>query len=450
MPRFCMAAVLPVLLLIQAAASPAAETKSMKDAPIGPVGPIEITYALHFAPEPRGDVLAQATALLKSQFPTLKRLTSRDEQVGEPAVYLEKLDMKAEGFEPPSMESLKYYGRGVTREQAEAMQKSTVAVGVTFTYRAAEALKGVSQANALMKELATRTAGLIWDVETRELYTPQSLAQRRMTPTDHGFPDVRDHITIHAYQATEYVRAITLGMRKFGLPDIVVDDFAWSLNNQMGNTINFFAQSLLEGATPALGSYDFDVRKLKHAKVRTAYENNVLTDSQPVALLSLADGVADEGDPENRLLELRFDRYAGKTVHEKHQKFSSTFYGSVDTVSRIKHNDAIRAASERARKQLPALRKAFNAGLQPGERILLKAPFETSGGGNEWMWVEVNSWKGGNIKGLLDNEPSDVPALHAGATVEINEQEVFDYIRYKPDGTEEGNETGREIEKLQR
>jgi len=314
-----MAAVLPLLLFVQAAALPAA-TKSEKEIAIAPVGPMAITYVLHFAPEPRGDVAKQARELLQSKFPTLKRLTRLDEGVREPAVYVAVLNMKAKGFEPPSIDSLKYYGRGVTREQAEAMQKSTVAAAVTFTYRTADLSTSLSQQNAVMKELASRTAGLIWDVETRELYTPEALGQRRLGPPDHGFPDVRDHITIHAYKANEYVRAITLGMKKFGLPDIVIDEFAWSLNNQMGNTIDLFAQSLIEGATPTLGAYDFDVSKTKHAKLRAVYEKNLLDGAQPVALLTLADAIPDKGDPDNRLLELRFDRYAGKTVHEKHQK----------------------------------------------------------------------------------------------------------------------------------
>src|SRR5262249_4972869 len=158
----------------------------------------------------------------------------------------------------------------------------------------------------------------------------------------------------------------------------------------------------------------------------------------PIAQLTLAKAEPDEGDPENRLLELRFDRYPGKTVHEKHQEFASTFYGSVETVAYVKHNDAIRAASDRARQRLPALRKQFNAGLQPGETLLLKAPFETDDGGNEWMWVEVSSWKGSTIVGLLANEPDHVPGLRAGATVEVNEEEIFDYILNKADGSMEG------------
>jgi uncharacterized protein YegJ (DUF2314 family) len=63
------------------------------------------------------------------------------------------------------------------------------------------------------------------------------------------------------------------------------------------------------------------------------------------------------------------------------------------------------------------------------------------------MWVEVGSWKGDDIVGLLDNEPYAIPALHAGSTVKVSERQVFDYLRYKADGTEEGNETGRAIEK---
>jgi uncharacterized protein YegJ (DUF2314 family) len=443
--QFGVAAVLPLLLIVHTAALLAAT--QVGQTVIAPVGPIAVTYVLHFAPEPRGDVAKQAQELLQSKFPTLKRLTRQDEVVTEPAVYVAVLNMKAKGLEPPSADSLKYFGRGVTREQAEAMQKSTVAAAVKFTYRTADVYTSLSQQSAVMKELASRTGGLIWDVETRELYTPEALGQRRLGPPDHGFPDLRDHITIHAYKDNEYVRAITLGMKKFGLPDIVIGEFAWSLNNQMGITINLFAQSLIEGATPTLGAYDFDVSKIKHAGLRAVYEKNLLDGAQPVALLTLANAIPEEGDPDNRLLELRFDRYAGKTVHEKHDKFAGTFYGSVDAVARVKHNGAILAASERARKRLPALRKAFNEGLEPGERILLKAPFERPTGGHEWMWVDVSSWKGDDIKGLLDNEPEGIPDLHGGATVKIREQDVFDYIRYKPDGTKEGNETGREIEK---
>jgi uncharacterized protein YegJ (DUF2314 family) len=437
------------LWLAGASAVSAAATGPDIKSPVVPVGPIEVTYLLHFAPEPRGDVVKQGQELVRRRYPTLKVLKESDERVAGPAVFISMLDMTpAEGFEPPSLDYLKYFGRGVSLELAQAMQKSRVAAVVTFTYDVADAVVMARLTTEVMNEFGTLTAGLIWDDETRELFTPAALAEKRMSPPDHGFPDVRGHITIHAYQSGEYIRAITLGMRKFGLPDIVINGFSWSLNTQMGNTINLFAQSLVEGATPPMGRYDFDVSKLKHDAVRATYEEDLLDDAHNVAELTLANAEVDEGDPDNRLLELRFDRYAGKTVHEKHQEFVGNFFGSVETVAYIKHNDAIRAASDRARQKLPSLRKEFNAGLQPGEHLLLKAPFETSSGGREWMWVEVSSWKGDDIVGLLANEPEDVPGLRAGSTVKVSEKEVFDYIRYKADGSSEGNETGKEIEKV--
>ena len=66
------------------------------------------------------------------------------------------------------------------------------------------------------------------------------------------------------------------------------------------------------------------------------------------------------------------------------------------------------------------------------------------------MWVEVMSWRGNEIKGLLKNEPYNIPDLKGGSEVVVNEDEVFDYIRTYPDGRSEGNETAELIMKFQR
>jgi hypothetical protein len=43
--------------------------------------------------------------------------------------------------------------------------------------------------------------------------------------------------------------------------------------------------------------------------------------------------------------------------------------------------------------------------------------------------------------------PRDVRQLKAGARVPVKVSEVFDYILYRDDGSEEGNETGKLMEK---
>jgi uncharacterized protein YegJ (DUF2314 family) len=75
------------------------------------------------------------------------------------------------------------------------------------------------------------------------------------------------------------------------------------------------------------------------------------------------------------------------------------------------------------------------------DHLVVKAPFETFEGGNEWMWVEVTGWTGTRVRGLLANDPYFVPGLRARAAVEIEEGEVFDYLLRRADGTVEGNTT---------
>ena len=65
------------------------------------------------------------------------------------------------------------------------------------------------------------------------------------------------------------------------------------------------------------------------------------------------------------------------------------------------------------------------------------------------MWIEVTAWNGNKIKGLLKNEPFHIPTLHGGQIVEVNQQDIFDYLRQHPDGKQDGNDTSEIILKMQ-
>jgi len=151
----------------------------------------------------------------------------------------------------------------------------------------------------------------------------------------------------------------------------------------------------------------------------------------------------------NRLIEITFDRCPGRDVHARQEAMLSSLFGWEDRASAVTHDEQLLAASRRARAQLPVLRQLFAEGLRPGEFILVKAPFAVPGGGQEWMWVEITAWKGSMIKGLLKNEPFNIPDLHGGQIVEVNQENVFDYIRRHPDGTQEGNMTAAIIQKME-
>lgn len=398
--------------------------------------------AIYYAPKPSNDPLAAATKLFtQRRFFSVR--SQRPASANSTSVFFEFADLKEVQFEPPGVDSLRYFGRGLTSEQAEALQRSTHGLILSFTYEGAQAFDAVQEISAVMHELAIATDGLIWDDDTRQLFGPDFWKKQRLEAWTDGLPRVENFTAIHAYKNTDYVRAISLGMSKFGLPDVVVNDFSWSLNDQMGLAINIINQQLVESAAiPASGPYQLRIEGVRHKEMREKLIGKLLDNATRSGWVTVKEAQRDDGDPDNRLLELTFDRYSGETVQERQELFADEMFGHHDEVTMVRHTDEVLAASDRARKKFETYRQRFEKGLEPGEHLLVKTPFATSRGTKEWMWVEVVKWQGGDITGLLRNDPDDVPGLHAGATVRVKQDEMFDYIRYMADGQQEGNETG--------
>ena len=411
---------------------------------------VHFQFAVYFLPVPSGDPLAVLREAVDEGGVSLKIVDDIPETPGEMLVSARVEENVGQEYAPPDLDTLQYFGRGLTGEQAQSLQDCRQALILDFAHPSDQVWPALQAANRLLVEIARATGGLLWDEQTREVFSPDEWHKRRIASWTEGVPNIDDHTTIHAYKKDEYVRAITLGMSKFGLPDVVVQEFSWSLSRPVGHLINVFCQAMAEGAVfEKAGEYELDLRAIRNADVREPQIESLKPNATGIARLSLNKGVWEEGDPPNRLIELGFDRYPGRDIHAKREALLGSFLGWEDSIARVDHDEELLAASERARAQLPALGQAFAAGLSPGEFIQVKAPFDTPDGGTEWMWVEVTSWEGKRIKGLLKNEPFDIPSLHAGQRVEVKEDDVFDYIRRHADGSHEGNETAKIIEKMQ-
>ncbi len=407
-------------------------------------------YAIYLLPGYEGDPVATATALIENNYSQFAIVESLDEPLQQPVIGLFLLNDVKQQYVAPDLQSIGYFGRGVTREQALAVQETDDALVINFAYPIRFGNTAFHDALELMEALALEHSSLIWDEATRQVFSREAWRELRLDSWNDGVFSIQDHITIHAYKNGEFVRAITLGMEKFGLPDIVVNDFGWSSSRPMGNLINLVAQTLLEGGD--IGddlSLVVDIGQLKHAPTREELEASLLENASGRLTLYLKPAVPEEGDPDKYLLAIRFDNVDGLSVQEQQDELLGKLFGWEDSIVYVDHNKKILEASERARKKLPELRRDFNAGLEPGEFIHVKAPFATPDGGNEWMWVEVIEWDGSRIRGLLENEPFNVPDLRGGEEVIVNEEDLFDYIRFFPDGTEEGNETGALIREAQ-
>lgn len=351
----------------------------------------------------------------------------------------------AKEYAPPSIESLRYFGRGLSQEQAQALQKAPRALILGFAHPSQQKTSGLLRAEQFILELAKQENAVIWDDETREAFTPEAWEKRRLRTWEGGIPDVSKQIVIHAYNNAGRTRAISLGMARFGLPDLVINESVWSLNRPLGNTINALAQQLVEAGPPDdKGALILKIAGLRHAGIRKSLSDGILSGGKGEGRLHLLETTAEAGDPDNSLVVLGFDSYPGRDVTEQQTNFVVAVFGAQpDEVVYTKHDAALRAASADARAQLPALQRAFLRGLTPGEHLLVKAPFASSDNGWEWMWVEVTEWNGDQIRGMLRSDPRHVPGLKAGQMVGAHQSEIFDYLRVFPDGRTEGNETSK-------
>lgn len=407
-----------------------------------PAGPlqaqvIKFQFAVYYTAAPSADPLAALAAVAQRAAPALS-IVAQLPAAPEGMLLQPRMEMNVRAkYAPPEARSLGLFGRGMSHAQVEAVQGSKQALQLNFSHPARHAMEGLRAASSIAEQVARNTGGLLWDEETREMFTPDKWRELRLASWNGAAPDVSKHITIHSYKQAGLVRAITLGMAKFGLPDLVIDQFPWTSQGTMGNIINLLAQALAEG-TPAGAGGHIDL-KLAALKPK----------GEALARLALVKGTMEDGDPANRLAEISFSRYPGATPQARQEAMLSAMFGYSDSVKKIRHSAELTAASQAAQMKLAGLRAAFARGLQPGETILLKAPFAKASGGSEWMWVEVRKWQGERIEGVLKNEPRENPSLRAGQVVQVGQARVFDYIRHYPDGREEGNSTSRIIEKMQ-
>jgi len=245
-------------------------------------------------------------------------------------------------------------------------------------------------------------------------------------------------VAIHAYGGGGKVRVITLGMAKFGLPDLVVEDVPSGFSQSAGRLLNVCAQTLAEGGT--LG--DNGTLRLAASALRNPAAKTGLSADADVTL-QFVKAKADKGDPKNRIWRVHFP--GAGPAHERMSAVFDKLFGVKRNISMVAGSDRLKAASKRALKSLMKHKARLAKGIPDGERLEVKAPFATSSGSNEYMWIGVTAWRGSKLVGILENHPRDVPKLSRGARVEVDESSVFDYILSR-DGKSEGGETDRIIQ----
>jgi uncharacterized protein YegJ (DUF2314 family) len=351
----------------------------------------------------------------------------------------------------PSRSSLDYFARGLSAAERDAVLGYQGVVVLSLYVSSDPQWRHVRDAEHLALELAKKSGGFIWDEDTRELFSADAWQRTRLDTWSDDLPDVASQMTIHFYENGEHHRAITLGMARLGLPDLVIQDTSPTTSDAALELIDAVAQLLVEGATPnERGQLRVDLGAIRAPRFRAGLAK-LPADSSHVGFVGIAKAEPLEGDPDNRLIELRFDAFPGSTDLLRQQAaFKSLFGTEPSKPIRAPDGDPeLAQVKVRVQARLPEVAETFRKGLGVGVRLIVKAPFATDDGSVEHMWMIPVRWEK-DVTGTLTEDPFFIKRWRAGSEVHVPVADIEDYLLVKPNGEREGGESSAILEKRER
>ncbi len=334
----------------------------------------------------------------------------------------------------PKGAALDSMATSLTADQRLLLPALSTAVLVTVrspvTRDAIAARSGFAAAGAI----ATSLHGLVYDEVIHRIEGAKTFAMHTITSPLGGIVWRDDRIAVQLYEQDDgTARLLTLGMRRFGAPDLEVEGASMNAAHAMGELVDRVASEIVNGATLApVALVPGDV------------------DASDVPKGDLVEAAHHEGDPDN--IVLRFVPLGARDP-SAYDALVARVFGHVDGVVGAADSPALAAIAERARAAFPAVADTFARERTSGAKLLVKLPFHTTSldgsvadaGPLEWMWVSVASVSDAGIEGTLANTPVYVADLHSGSPITGRLDDVADYVLDHGDGGKQGGDSMRAL-----
>jgi uncharacterized protein YegJ (DUF2314 family) len=120
-----------------------------------------------------------------------------------------------------------------------------------------------------------------------------------------------------------------------------------------------------------------------------------------------------------------------------------------DAESHQKLMELVAPCKQRALATYPDAKKRYLAGLPKGHRFFVVVRLKDAKGRSEQVFISVNKIADGEIDGAINNEIQLVDGYKMGQAITTPEDEIVDWVIVRPDGSEEGNWTGKFMEAYQ-
>ncbi|HVJ88206.1 MAG TPA: DUF2314 domain-containing protein, partial [Labilithrix sp.] len=289
--------------------------------------------------------------------------------------------------------------------------------------------------------LAESLDGFVYDEVARRIETAAVLKSQAITAKLGEPAFARKHIVIQFYRQDDgSARLVTLGMLRFGSPDLSIRGATMAEGALLAEVINAAASKIAHGASAATITLTLD--DIARVVGRKPSELNANPGTARPVTFDIVVPERIEGDPDNEMAELIPN---GGATRETWEAVVTSLFGAPSSIGAPVDDKELSEIAIRARQSLPKAIERFAAG--EGE-LFVKGPFpipvesRVDGGASaEMLWIAVASCDAQLCTGILSNEPTYATNIALGKTTSVRRTEAVDWLLQHKDGTSTGGES---------
>lgn len=343
---------------------------------------------------------------------------------------------------PVPADSLDYFAVGLSKREQKLLMAPPAGAMIAVISEPSQGPASVRAFHELAATFAASHKGVIWDDNTREGFNVDSWNERRAEDLASEPIRIGSSVTIHVYRDGSGFRYVTLGMDRFGLPDLVIEQ-APTNSDDLGALIEWIGQQLYEDASLGKGAVlELDPTRLKSASMISYLQGRKRAGATLRGRIQLVEGSHQEGDADGPLVELKFDVSAADGSRgERIATLTTQLFGDSDQAL-TGDGSGLEGAKRRARRELGQLMSNFDS-LAETASLLVKAGFDTTEQHTEHMWVAIVTVSGDQLTGTLLNQPFNGTRFRKGQQITFPLSAVSDFLLTLEDGTTKGNYTER-------
>lgn len=349
--------------------------------------------------------------------------------------------LKAEDLLLPPKDTMDTVAVGLTPSERESIHDRKTAVVIRTQGDTAPEQMPARAAFAAAAVLAESLDGFVYDEVARRIETVHEVVAHTVTASLGEPAFRRRHIVIQLYRQDEgTARLLTLGMARFGSPDLSIRGANMASGPVLADVINAVASKIAHGNSDAKITVTLeDVARVVGKKPSDLHASPET--ARPVEL-DIVEPQRQEGDPDNELAELV---PAGGSTREEWDVVVASLFGIPPSVGAAVDDKELADVAKKAQRDLPAAIKRFEAG--EGE-LYVKGPFAIppesrvdGGASTEMLWIAAASCNAQACIGVLSNDPTYATNIALGKTVSVKHVEAADWMLQLKDGGAAGGES---------